>query len=285
MTRYRLINPRFFLDQPRGELRFDGQRFHTAEGSWARADLTAATLRRRYFGPLLLFLLLAAGALGLMVVIIAKWLLGVPLLWPLALLLAVLLAAFGSERLQSGAYLRLEFRDGSRLRVADGRALLRQLRGYPPLGWRLALGLGVWLLATLLIYALGTRPPWRAPNELFRVCVATAAGPVLQPLATLDPTATLCTSPLAAFAGGDGHGLRLSVAGDIWLLQSYRDSLADPVEYRYRLENGRPRPRDWRHGATMARLLAALGALLPTALALALFRRVWQRREGRDASI
>ena len=62
--------------------------------------------------------------------------------------------------------------------------------------------------AALLIYALGTRPPWRAPNEHFRVCVATAAGPVLQPLATLDPTATLCTPPLTAFAGGDGLRLR-----------------------------------------------------------------------------
>lgn len=79
----------------------------------------------------------------------------------------------------------------------------------------------------------------------------------------------------------DFHVMTLSVNDGVYHLATLNDSLGDPLEYWYQVEQNTVKPLAWRHGLNNARFLALLMGLF---LAVVLYKLVrwWSKQKSKQ---
>lgn len=161
-----------------------------------------------------------------------------------------------------------------------------------PFWLRIPLGLACWLLLSWGFF-LWLAPKLDTPNALFSVCILDDARPQLVHFA--EPAQwqnkPLCREPLY-FEENDGlHRIYLERDGDALYVREFADSMSDPLEFSYRIDDSTQPPTVtplwWRRGSMMMKFVSAFIAI-PFAMAL---YRILRRiiicrfyREGNDDS-
>ena len=149
---------------------------------------------------------------------------------------------------------------------------------------RMLLGMALWMLCSMLIYRFFLYPRPLPPNAFFQVCVWQDERPLLKHYAEIEADHdALCLTDLYHEESGGLLRIVLRRTGDVVELRTYQDSMADPLEYAYRLEGGAVSPLWWRHGGMIRQMVSVMYAAV---VAMVLFRMLlWlmRRRQWRVA--
>lgn len=148
-------------------------------------------------------------------------------------------------------------------------------------GMRMLLGLGLWLLCTVVLYFASLAPKPQTPNAFFMVCVWQSDTPALKLAADLGADDALCTQDVD-YAAAQGY-LRFYLRrdGDLMHLRTYNDSMADPLDYAYRVDGDKVAPLWWTHGGSLRKMVAGAYAILAAAIAFRLLLWLARRRRWR----
>ena len=207
---------------------------------------------------------------------------------------------FGFLQALSYRGLRIRFALPTWREVKQGKeipATLKQPAGKNhifPLWLRLSLGLACWLLLGWGFF-LWLAPKLDTPNALFSVCILDDARPQLVHLA--EPTQwqskPLCREPLY-FEENDGlHRIYLERDGDALYVREFADSMSDPLEFSYRIDDSTHPPTVtplwWRHAATLKKMVSAVYAIpfaviLYRILCRIMIRRFFRKEDSRESA-
>lgn len=152
-----------------------------------------------------------------------------------------------------------------------------------PFWLRIPLGLACWLLLGWGFF-LWLAPKLDTPNALFSVCVLDDARPQLVHLAEPEQwqSQPLCREPLY-FEENEGlHRIYFERDGDTVYVREFADSMGDPLEFSYRIDDStRPptvTPLWWRRGTLMMKPISAFIAIPFAVILYRILRRVMIRR-------
>lgn len=163
--------------------------------------------------------------------------------------------------------------------------MAKKIRAKPllPFWLRIPLGLACWLLLGWGFF-LWLAPKLDTPNALFSVCILDDARPQLVHFA--EPAQwqnkPLCREPLY-FEENDGlHRIYLERDGDALYVREFADSMSDPLEFSYRIDDSTwlptVTPLWWRHAATLKKMVSAVYAIPFAVMLYRILRRVISRR-------
>lgn len=163
--------------------------------------------------------------------------------------------------------------------------MAKKIRAKPlvPFWLRIPLGLACWLLLSWGFF-LWLAPKLDTPNALFSVCILDDARPQLVHFA--EPAQwqnkPLCREPLY-FEENDGlHRIYLERDGDALYVREFADSMSDPLEFSYRIDDSTQPPTVtplwWRHAATLKKMVSAVFAIPFAVILYRILRRVISRR-------
>lgn len=196
---------------------------------------------------------------------------------------------FGFLQALSYRGLRIRFALPTWREVKQGKEITATLKQPPhkkpilPLWLRLSLGLACWLLLGWGFF-LWLAPKLDTPNALFSVCVLDDARPILARLASPEQwqDKPLCREPLY-FEENDGlHRIYLERDGDALYVREFADSMSDPLEFSYRIDDSTQPPTItplwWRHAATLKKMVSAVYAIPFAVMLYRILRRIMVRR-------
>lgn len=152
-----------------------------------------------------------------------------------------------------------------------------------PFWLRIPLGLACWLLLSLGFF-LWLAPKLDTPNALFSVCILDDARPQLVRLA--EPaqwqSKPLCRESLYFEENVGLHRIYLERDGDALYVREFADSMSDPLEFSYRIDDSTQpstvTPLWWRHAATLKKMVSAVYAIPFAVILYRILRRVMIRR-------
>ncbi|MFC2406562.1 MAG: DUF6404 family protein [Cardiobacterium sp.] len=205
---------------------------------------------------------------------------------------------FGFLQALSYRGLRIRFALPTWREVKQGKDIPATLKQPPrknpilPFWLRIPLGLACWLLLSLGFFLL-LAPKLDTPNAFFSVCILDDARPQLVRLAapTQWQSKPLCREPLY-FEENDGlHRIYLERDGDALYVREFADSMGDPLEFSYCLDDSTQPPTItplwWRRGTLMMKPISAFIAIPFAMVFYRILRRMIVRRfyrEKKDAS-
>lgn len=141
----------------------------------------------------------------------------------------------------------------------------------------------IWIALSQLI-SLFNKPAFRQPSDYFNICATTTTkDDKLLPLVILKEYEQapndyqLCKNPIQST--NSVWRLKLHQNPDqTYLLKTWNDSLADPVEYHYKLIDDKVEPIAWRHGGMIYQMMSYFWGLLITLIIHSISKRVWAKR-------
>lgn len=149
-----------------------------------------------------------------------------------------------------------------------------------------------WLALSGVIFIL-TIPDKRPPKDFFMMACATKLIPDDKPhfakagemaYYSLDEinqnpaNFKLCTAPVERYFASEWHTMALTPQKDGYYLQIWTDSMGDPLEYWYRIDDGKAVAVAWRTGLTMAKITAGFLGLMFAILPYRGILWLWRKR-------
>lgn len=133
---------------------------------------------------------------------------------------------------------------------------------------------------------LFNQPIFTEPTEYFTICATTLNDDRPLPLYTMktykqNPSDfKLCQAPTKQVSeDGIAYFTLTQMEDQSYLLTTWNDSLADPIEYHYRIDNGEVTPIKWRHGLMKARLMNYFYGLIISMMGYAVLNRIYKRKQ------
>ncbi len=142
----------------------------------------------------------------------------------------------------------------------------------------------VFMLCWIGLSQLMTRfnqPKFHTPTEFFVICASNSLGND-KPLALYtiteyqaNPQAFhLCQNPTEQASDNGIFRMTLTQRPDqSYLLTTYNDSLGDPLEYHYRIDDGKVVPIGWRHGGMIRDMMSYFYGLIISMVGYSLIKR------------